>query len=173
MNQEILNIKQSMKKLNPFPYYCLLFFIFFNTFAMGQSTNQEKMQQLNFMVGDWVGISTTYKDGKVDQQVPAFQKIQYAVDQNIITIDLHSELLQLHTVIYYDEKEGKYSYNPFYKRGANQYFAEYTNGKLVVTKDEKTRFVFHPTSEGFQEYGEKLENGKWEKYFEDNFKNIQ
>lgn len=163
-----------MKKLNSFPYHCLLLFLSFNTFAMGQSTSQEKMQQLSFMVGDWVGISTTYKDGEIDQQVPAFQKIQYAVDKSIITIDLHSESLQLHTVIYYDVEKGTYYYNPFYKKGANRYTAEYVDGRLVVTKNKTTRFIFHKTSEGgFREYGEKLENGKWVKYFEDNFKDIQ
>ncbi|MEM6699249.1 MAG: hypothetical protein AAF599_12675, partial [Bacteroidota bacterium] len=144
-----------MKKLHPFIFYILALSFFLNTkLAMGQNINQEKMGLLNFMVGDWVGISTTYKDGVVDQKVPAFQKIQYAVDKSIITIDLHSETLQLHTVIYYDEKQKKYFYNPFYKRGANQYTAEYRDGKLIVTKDEKTRFIFHKTSEyGFQEYG--------------------
>ncbi|MEL6720700.1 MAG: hypothetical protein AAFP82_18490 [Bacteroidota bacterium] len=132
------------------------------------------MKQLNFMVGDWVGISTTYENGEIATQVPAFQKIQYAVDGNIITIDLHSETLQLHTVIYYDEEQETYYYNPYYKKGTARYTAEYAEGKLVVTKNETTRFIFNKTSEnGFQEYGERLENGEWVKYFEDNFKDIQ
>lgn len=132
------------------------------------------MQQLHFMVGDWVGTSTTYKNGAIERQVPAFQKIQYVVDKSIITIDLHSETLQLHTVIYYDEQEQTYYYNPFYKKGAGKFVAAYVDGRLVVTRNETTRFIFHQPSKGtFQEYGEKLEDGKWVKYFEDNFKNIQ
>ncbi|MEM8526576.1 MAG: hypothetical protein AAGG68_18175 [Bacteroidota bacterium] len=132
------------------------------------------MKQLSFLVGDWVGISTTYQNGKITAQVPAFQKIKYAVDSSVITIDLHSELLQLHTVIYYDEDAGKYSYNPFYKNGVGKFIADYIDGKLVVTKNETTRFIFHqPSKNTFQEYGERLENGKWIKYFEDNFKDIR
>jgi hypothetical protein len=132
------------------------------------------MEQLQFMIGDWVGISTTYQDGEIKQRLPAFQKIQYAVDQHIITIDLHSESLQLHTVIYYDEEEDTYFYHPFYKNGVGQFPATYEDGKLIVARNETTRFIFTKTAEGgFQEYGERLENGRWVKYFEDNFKNIQ
>ncbi|MEM0995091.1 MAG: hypothetical protein AAGI49_18820 [Bacteroidota bacterium] len=154
----------------------LLLFFLFNTMLMGQQQdlNQQKMAQLQFMIGDWVGVSTTYKDGVIDQQVPAFQKIQYAVDQRIITIDLHSETLQLHTVIYYDEVAQQYCYHPFYKNGTNKYTAAYIDGKLVVTKDATTRFIFGRTAEnGFREYGERLVDGVWIRYFEDNFKNIQ
>ncbi|MEM9886412.1 MAG: hypothetical protein AAF849_11000 [Bacteroidota bacterium] len=163
-----------MRKLRFLLHACFILWFSFNNTAIGQSTSQEKMTQLQFMVGDWVGISTTYEDGKVEQQVPAFQKIQYAVDKNIITIDLHSETLQLHTVIYYDEKDEKYYYHPFYKSGAGKFIAELVDGKLIVMRNETTRFIFNKTSEnGFQEYGERFENGEWRKYFEDNFIDVQ
>lgn len=163
-----------MKKLNRLQFYFLTLLLSFNTLVMGQHLSQEKMKQLDFMVGNWVGTSTTFKNGIAEKQVPAFQQIKYAVNKNIITIDLHSETLQLHTVIYYDEQEKKYFYNPFYEKGAGKFVAEYIDGKLIVTRDKTTRFIFGRTADDeFQEYGEKLVNGKWIKYFEDNFKDIQ
>lgn len=159
-----------MKQLN----IVLILFFACPILVIGQQQRQEKMEQLHFMIGDWVGISTTYKDGAVDQQVPAFQKIKYAVDTSIITIDLHSETLQLHTVIYYDEKAATYYYNPFYKNGAGKFTAAFVDGKLIVTRNATTRFIFQKTSaNSFREYGERLENGVWVRYFEDNFKNVQ
>ena len=104
------------------------------------------------------------------KQVPAFEKISYKLDQNIITIDLQSESLQLHTIIYYNEKAEKYYYHPYYKTGTARYEAMFKDNKFIVTPNDTKRFIFHLTKEGkFQEYGEKLENCKWIKYFEDNF----
>lgn len=129
------------------------------------------MDKLSFMTGHWVGISTTYKNDTIATQVPAYQKISYKVDKNIITIDLNSETLKLHTVIYYDEKEQTYFYNPYYKNGSAKYPAILKDGKLVVSPNNKKRFIFQLLENGtFREYGETLENGKWIKYFEDNFK---
>lgn len=130
------------------------------------------MQKLDFLIGEWIGISKSYKEGKVTNQVSAFEKIQYGLDKNIITIDLNSESLQLHTVIYYDEKDKTYYYNPFYKTGAAKYKAHFIDGKLVVTPSKTKRFIFTQDNNGnFIEYGEQLIDGKWQKYFEDIFKN--
>jgi len=137
---------------------------------LGQSSGQENMEKLDFMIGEWVGISTTYQNDTIEKQAPAFQKISYKLNKSIITIDLQSEILQLHTVIYYDSIDGTYYYNPYYKGGKGEYAAEYKDGKLIVWPNKNKRFIFHLTPEGnFQEYGEKLENGEWVKYFEDNF----
>ncbi len=156
-------------------FYCLIMMFFtFNLITGQKSSQQENMEKLNFMIGEWVGISTTYKNDTIAKQVPAFEKINYILDKNVITIDLRSELLQLHTVIYYNDKDKKYYYNPYYKSGAGKYEAEYKDGKLIVWPSKNRKFIFHLTSEGnFQEYGERLENGKWIKDFEDNFKKIQ
>ncbi|MFZ9029602.1 MAG: hypothetical protein ACO2Z9_11340 [Crocinitomicaceae bacterium] len=135
----------------------------------GQAEKETKMKDLSFMIGDWVGTSTTYEKGEVKEQVPAFQKISFDLDSNIIVIELHSELLQLHTIIYYDEKEEQYSYNPYSRSGARQLTAELVDGRFVVNASETKRFIFGRTEKGFREYGEKLVDGKWEKYFEDNF----
>lgn len=89
-------------------------------------------------------------------------------------IELNSETLQLHTIIYFDEKDQTYYYNPFSKRGAGKYPADYKKGQLVVQASETKRYIFSRTTEGgFREHGEELINGKWQMYFEDTFINSQ
>ena len=83
-----------------------------------QSIKKEKMRQLDFMVGEWIGTSTIYEDGVVTKQVPAFEKISYDLDSSILVVELKSELLQLHTIIYYNDAEGTYYYHPFSKKGS-------------------------------------------------------
>jgi len=153
----------------------------FQTFAFlllmhtlsGQSVSQQKMDSLHFMVGQWVGISTSIKDGKVVSEIPAFQSIKYALNKHAILIDLKSESLQLHTVIRYDEKDKTYYYNPFSERGARKLPADFENGKFIVRASDTKRFIFERTGpNSFREYGENFENGKWVKYFEDKFKDI-
>lgn len=137
------------------------------TKSQAQSTSKEHMEQLSFMVGDWEGISTSFaKTG--DKKVKAHEVVQYKVDQYLITLDLESESLKLHTVIYYDEKEQTYYYCPFYKKGAGKYKGSYNDGKFLVTFNSTKRLVFKQTPEGyFHEYGEQLKDKKWVKYFED------
>lgn len=152
----------------------LAFFLFGINLAMSQNLKQEKMNNLSFMVGDWIGTSTTYKNETIDKQVPAFQTIRYDLDKHLIVINLHSETLQLHTIIYFDEEENMYSYNPFSKNGKRKLPAEFKDGKFIVNASKTKRFVFSQPSEGhFQEYGETFENGRWTRYFEDNFKKTQ
>ncbi len=157
--------------------YCLCtlaIFLISSNPTQAQTVNQEKMGQLSFMVGNWVGTSNSYQGDSLISQIPAFEKISYKLEQSIITIDLFSESLQLHTVIYYDEDKEKYFYNSYYKNGAGKYEAEFVEDRLIVWASESKRFIFRPTSKGrFQEYGEKLVNGKWVKYFEDNFTRLE
>ncbi|PWH86221.1 hypothetical protein DIT68_02975 [Brumimicrobium oceani] len=142
--------------------------------AFGQSIQQEKMQELSFLIGNWEGVSKSYKQGVVEKQVPAFTQISYKLDQSIITLDLQSESLQLHTVFYFDEKTNSYSYNPFYKTGSGSYKAEFIEGKLIVSPSETKRFIFTSSPEGdFIEYGENLVDGVWVKYFEDVFNRVE
>lgn len=158
---------------NPRLYFTfLLFFLALNA-TLGQSVQQEKMKQLNYMIGDWLGTSTLYKNDTIDKQVPAFEKIAYKLDQNIITIDLQSESLQLHTIIYYDETAETYYYNPYSSKGARKLTAKFEDGKFIVKASENSRFIFTLTPEGdFHEYGERFENGKWSKFFEDILKRM-
>jgi len=132
------------------------------------------MEQLHFLVGEWIGTSKVYENGVVTKQVAAYEEIKYDLDKSILVIQLNSELLQLHTIIYYDEKDKTYYYNPFSKKGARKLPATFKNGQLVVASSDTKRFIFTSASDGgFREYGEQLIDGKWVKYFEDTFKNTQ
>ena len=147
---------------------CLAIIICSMQASFGQTVRQEKMAQLSYMVGEWIGTSTSYENDTIVKQGPAFEKVSYKLDSNIITIDLHSESLQLHTVIYYDEIDQTYYYNPYYKTGVGKYRGEYKEGQFMVWFSENRRLIFRLTPEGdFQEYGEKREQGVWKKYFED------
>lgn len=144
--------------------------IVFIIFFVSLSFAQKEIQKLDFMVGEWIGTSTTIKADTVFSKVPAFEAISYKLDKNIITIDLASESLKLHTVIYYSDKDGTYYYNPFYKSGAATYPAKYERGRLIVSPNNRKRFIFTTDEAGnFIEYGEELINGEWKKYFEDRF----
>lgn len=152
----------------------LLFLLLFTNSVFSQSVKQEKMEQLSFLVGEWIGTSKIFEDGVVTKQGSAYEKISYDLDKSILVIELNSEMLQLHTIVNYDEKDETYYYNPFSKRGAARYPAEFRDGQLIVSANEKTRFIFGSTPEGgFREYGEKWVEGKWIKYFEDVFVDSQ
>ena len=132
------------------------------------------MEQLSFLIGEWIGTSKIYENGVVVRQCSAYEKISYDLGGSILVIELNTEFLQLHTIVSYDEKDQKYYYHRFSKDGAAVYPAEYKDGQLIVWKDEKTRFFFGSTADGgFQEYGEQLINGEWTKTFEDTFINTQ
>ncbi|MEO0404739.1 MAG: hypothetical protein AAF193_07705 [Bacteroidota bacterium] len=139
-----------------------------------QEGKREKMLELEFLVGDWIGTSTTIENGDSLTQVSAFEKIRYDLDSTILVIDLNGALLQLHTIIYYSETDQTYYYQPFSKNGTAIYPATFKDGSLIVQPSEEKRFVFTLTHDGkFMEYGEKLVNGVWVKYFEDIFINTQ
>jgi len=149
-------------------YFCLAIFLFTNNIGNTQTIQQEKMTQLHFMVGEWIGTSSSIKKDTISKQVAVFEEVAFKLDSHLITIDLHSESLQLHTTIYYDEKDQKYYYTPYSKRGAKKYPAEYKEGKFIVWFNENKRLIFSLTTAGhFQEYGESFKEGVWRKYFED------
>ena len=162
----------SYRKASNYFHFIVLIFLYNSVFA--QNLKQEKMQQLNFMIGEWVGTTKVYENGVITRQGSAYENISYDLDKSILVIELNTEFLQLHTIINYHEKDQKYYYHRFSKGGAARYPAEYKDGQLIVWRDEKTRFFFKRTQEGgFQEYGEQLINGEWTKYFEDTFRNTQ
>lgn len=168
-------IKQTaMKSRKPYQYLYLIALLFLCNSVFAQDVKQEKMEQLSFLVGEWIGTSKVYDKGVVTKQCAAYEKISYDLDKNILVIELNTEFLQLHTIVYYDEADQKYYYHPFSKTGGGRYPAEFKEGRLVVQRDDKTRYVFGSTpGGGFQEYGEKMINGEWVKTFEDTFMNTQ
>ena len=146
----------------------IFLFLYVNIACFGQTQEQEKMQKLSFMVGDWVGTSAKLKNDSITNSVPAYEKIRYKVDEHIMTIDLYSATLQLHTVIYYDKEEGNYFYQPFYKTGTARYPAELKEGRLIVKPNDDKRFIFSLTPEGkLMEYGEERIDNEWNRYFKD------
>jgi len=155
-------------------FFCLAFFLLHAHTALGQSLKQQKMAQLSYMVGEWVGTSSLFKDGKRTSQAPAFEEIAYDLNQSILVIQLNSETLKLHTVIYFDEKDDTYYYTPFSENGSRKLPAEFKDGKFIVNASENKRFIFEKVGKnGFREYGEERVEGKWVMYFEDVFTNTQ
>ena len=152
-------------------YYCILVWTFLMPSISAQNTEIEKMEQLSFLVGEWIGTSKIYENGVVVKEGAAYEKISFDLNNTILVIALNTEFLQLRTIVTYDQTDQKYYYHRFSKDGFARYPAEYIDGKLVVLRDEKTRFFFTKTVDGnFQEYGEQLIDGKWIKSFEDTFK---
>ena len=142
--------------------------------VFAQSQKQVKMEQLNFLVGEWIGTTKVYQNGVFSRDGSAYEKISYDLNRSILVIELNTEFLQLHTVVLYDEADQKYYYHRFSNSGAARYPAEFKDNQLIVWKDEKTRFFFGSTpSGGFKEYGEQLVDGKWIITFEDTFKNTE
>ena len=155
-------------------FFCFIVLLFLHSPVCAQNLIQEKMAQLQFLVGEWIGTTTVYENGVVSRQGAAFEKISYDLDRSILVIELNTEFLQLRTIDTYNDNDQKYYYHRFSKSGAAVYPAEFKDGQLIVWRDDKTRVFFRGTPEGgFQEYGEKLVDGKWVKYFEDNFVNTQ
>lgn len=141
--------------------------------CFSQSIQQEKMKELSFLVGEWVGTSKTFENGKLVKEIPAFEKISYDLDSSIIVLELNSAALQLHTIIYFNQDEDTYYY-PFSKRGVYPAKASFENGKLIVQSKPKKRFIFGLNEEGgFREYGEKLIDDEWVLYFQDDFVNTK
>ena len=150
-----------MKSPKTYQYHYLLALLFLCNSAFAQNLRQEKMEQLSFLVGEWIGTSKIYDKGVVTKQCSAYEKISYDLDKNILVIELNTEFLQLHTIVYYNEEDHKYYYHRFSKGGAARYPAEFKDGQLIVWKNDKTRFFFGSIPEGgFQEYGEQLVNGE-------------
>lgn len=163
-----------MKSQKTSKYFFLIVLFFWFNSAFAQNQKLEKMEQLSYLVGEWVGTSKIYEDGVVSKQCAAYEKIAYDMDKSILVIELNTEFLQLHTIVTYNEEDQKYYYHRFSKNGAAIYPAEFKDGQLIVRRDDQTRFFFVSTSTGgFREYGEKLIEGQWVKIFEDRFMNTQ
>lgn len=61
--------------------------------TIGQTKAQEKMEHLSFMVGKWLGTSTSFKNDTITNQVAAFEQIGFKVEGHVMTIDLNSASL--------------------------------------------------------------------------------
>lgn len=155
-------------------YYNYIFLLFLCQSSLAQSIHQEKIKPLGILVGEWIGTAKTYKNGVLTEEEPAFERISYDLDTSILVIELNRANLLLHTIVSYDEEDEVYYYNRFSKKGASRYPAEFIGGQLVVARDENTKIYFGRTPDGgFQEYGERLIDGEWIRFFDETYTNTQ
>ncbi|CAM1345529.1 hypothetical protein [Tenacibaculum amylolyticum] len=129
---------------------------------------KEALQKLSFMIGNWQGTSTSFSNN-TQKSVSVSENVRYILNGNLITLDVKSPWIELHTIISFNKKEQSYYYHPFSKTGVKAgYKGTYKDGVFRVYFNPGRRLTFTQTTKGeFHEYGEQLKNGVWEKYFED------
>jgi len=132
------------------------------------------IEALEFLTGHWEGPGVSYlEDGKT-QDFHDIENVRFDLDANLLLINakglIDGELLyQLHTVIYYDHEAGHYFYTPF--RGKKKPVPSKCQLKkqqfkcMNINNDARLTFQRLPDG-GWNEYGEKLIDGQWQKYFE-------
>jgi len=145
--------------------FSLVFFV--SNLARAQETEKEALMRLSFMMGNWEGVSTSYNDGS-EKTVNVVERVKYIMGGDLMVLDVKSPSIELHTIISYSVSDKSYYYQPNTKSRGGRYKARFENDQFLVTLSDKVRLTFERTEVGeFHEYGEKLVNGKWEKYFED------
>ncbi len=135
---------------------------------ISESEEQKALARLSFLVGNWKGQSTIYsKDSVKTAQVS--ERVKYLLDGNLLTLDVKSPFIQLHTVIRYSAKDSTYYYHPFTNTSEGKaYKGRIENGKFIVLFNDNYKVIFERTEDGkFHEYGERIVNGKKEMSFED------
>lgn len=143
----------------------VLIFIFNSLLA--QDIEKKELAKLSFMMGNWSGTSSSFTN-KETAKVNVRESVNYIMGGNILTIDVVSPNIELHTLITYSVKDSCYYYQPFSKTGGGKYKGKLENNKFIVYFNEENRLIFEKTENGaFHEYGETFKNGQWNKYFED------
>ena len=94
-----------MRHHRAFKFISFIVLVCICTTSYSQSVAQEKMSQLDFLIGEWIGTSKVFDDGKVVKQGAAYESISYDLGKSIVVIELNTEFLQLHTIINYDEED--------------------------------------------------------------------
>jgi enamine deaminase RidA (YjgF/YER057c/UK114 family) len=154
-----------MKKIKTIVSIALLL-LFFNP-LLCQEVEKKELAKLSFLMGNWSGSSSSYTS-KDTTQVKVRESVNYIMDGNILTLDVVSTEIELHTLITYSVKDSCYYYQPYSKTGGGKYKGKLEDEKFIVHFNPKSRLIFEKTKNGeFHEYGESLVDGKWEKYFED------
>ncbi len=152
----------------------LFTFLILVSASLNAQEEKEALSKLSFMTGNWKGVSISYgKNGK--QKVDVTEDVHYIMDGDLLILNVKSPWIALHTIVSYNVKEKTYYYSPFSKKGNKKgYKGTYEDGKFKVYFNENRRLTFTKTTQGeFHEYGEKLQDGKWEKYFEDILKPVE
>ncbi|MDY8136234.1 hypothetical protein [Aquimarina sp. 2201CG5-10] len=155
-------------------FVTIVFFLFTKNVINAQSIEQKAMAKLSFMIGDWKGEGKYLNQNKEWESYSVLTKVYYDLTGELLVLKLRSvkdgkPLLSLHTVIQYDKEKDSYTYIPLTGKGTpNQYKGEVKGKTLTIWASEERRFIFRNTDNGeFNEYGENLVNGIWQKNFED------
>ncbi len=149
----------------------IIVFLVFQTLTSliySQETERQHMAKLSFLIGNWSGTSYSFKKSDTTK-IKVNESVNYILDGNAITLDVISSAVQLHTLITYSLEDSCYYYQPTSKTESYEKSkGYYEDGKFVVQFNAKGRLTFEKTKNGeFHEYGERLKDGVWEKYFED------
>lgn len=140
--------------------------------SFAQTEEQKAMAKLSFMIGDWKGTGSSYPKQE-NKPYDVLSKVRYDLDGELLVLKHRSTregkaVLSLHTIMYYNVKEGQYYYYAFRQKGVRPFTGNIVDGKLICSIGDDYRLTFQRTPEGFfNEYGEKRIDGVWTKNFED------
>ncbi len=145
----------------------------FQTLGMNAQTEEQKaMAKLSFLIGDWKGEGTSYpKEENEPYQV--LSKVRYDLDGELLVLRHrstrnNSTILALHTIMYYNKEDGFYYYNAYRRSGARPFQYQLKDDQFICEINGNYRLTFQKTENGeFNEFGQRLIDGKWVKNFED------
>ena len=89
-------------KASKYLYVTVLIFLY--NLISAQNIKQEKMEQLNFLIGEWVGTTKVYKNGVVTKEGSAYENISYDLDKSILVIELNNYYSIFSMFLRYDKK---------------------------------------------------------------------
>ena len=65
-----------------------MLWVFIATSICAQNTTIDKMEQLSFLVGEWIGNSKIYTNGVVTKEGTAYENIFFDLNKSILVIEL-------------------------------------------------------------------------------------
>jgi hypothetical protein len=141
--------------------------------AEEETLHQDKIKALSFLVGSWAGEGRSYADDGSNSSYFDTEDVWFDVENSLLIIQAkgfrdNKQFYGIHTVIYYDEAQGHYWYNPYTAKGARAFSCDLGNKVFLCHTPDKTfRLTFRRTESGqWNEFGEKLVDGHWQKTFE-------
>jgi len=140
--------------------------------VFAQSEEQKAMKKLSFLIGDWKGSGTSYPKEE-NKPYDVISTVRYDLDGELLVLRHRSKrenktVLALHTLIYFNKEDEFYYYNAFRKSGARPFKCKLNDGKFICEINGNYRLTFQRTDNGmFNEFGQRLTDGKWVKSFED------
>ncbi|MBO1255478.1 hypothetical protein J3L16_07245 [Alteromonas sp. 5E99-2] len=167
-----------MIKLTQYRNYILLLFILLNTMAVkAETVQQSAMKKLSFLVGSWAGDGQSFDDKGGASSYYDTEDVWFDVQESVLIIQAkgfrnNEQFYGIHTVIYYDEENKHYWYNPYTAKGARPFSCTLSEQVFAcLTESETFRLTFQRTKNGlWNEFGERLVDGTWHKTFETRLK---